>query len=149
MEADWGDLGSILDPLYVPNRAPTHTGAIFSKFTRFVFWGLQQRSGTAKERKKEPKCLPKGSLKETKYMSKINRFLGSICGSIWVAGACPRGTQRHPRGTQELPRDLQEKVGGLGLAPLGLEEFTRWCPQRVVLLQRRSKVAFPTSWGSP
>ena len=44
--------------------------------------------------------------------------------------------------------DDKTKVGGLGVAPLGLEEFTRWCPQRVVSLQRRSKVTFPTSWGS-
>ena len=44
--------------------------------------------------------------------------------------------------------DDKKKVGGLGLALVALEEFTRWCPQRVVSLQRRSKVTFPTSWGS-
>ena len=44
---------------------------------------------------------------------------------------------------------VKKKVGGLGPAPLAFEEFTRWCSQRVVLLQRRSKVAFPTLWGVP
>ena len=143
LERSWVDLG----PLICPKSCSHPHGGHFFKIHMLCLLRPPTAIRDRKRAKNGAEMPPKREPKRSQIHVKNQSFFGSIFGSIWVAVVLPRGANRHPRGTQEAPRDPQEKVCGLGVAPLAFGEFTRWCPQRVVLLQRRSKVAFPTSWG--